>query len=135
VCARLRGDTGDIVIGWLTKIALLLAVAAIVVFNAVSIASARFDTATDANSAAAAASQAWVTSNNVQLAFQAAQAAIAQNNSHETILRQGFVIEPDGTVHLRMRRVAVTLLLQDLGPLARLADVTVSGTGRYLPGT
>jgi hypothetical protein len=120
-----RRDSGSIVLGWLTKVMLVLTIAGVVLFDGVSVGVARMSAQDDANTAAQAARDSWSSSHDVQVAYAAAVAAIS--NPNERVLTHGFTIAPDGTVHLWLRRSATTLVLYRIGPLKKYGVVKVEG--------
>lgn len=125
--ARASGDRGDIVLGWLTKLVVVLGVLGLIGFDAISLVQARFQAADHATTAASAAADAYKGSPDVQKAFDAAYATLGAN---ETIETKTFRIARDGTVTLRLHRTATTLLLQHIGPLKHFADAVETGEGR-----
>lgn len=118
-------DRGSIVIGWLTKVAALIAIVGVLLFDGISVGVARMNGADDASSAASAANFEWTQTHNVQEAYNAAVGSLS--HADETILTREFTIDPDGTVHLLLRRTATTLVMGKIGPLKRYTVVTVSG--------
>jgi hypothetical protein len=123
---ELSGDRGSIVIGWLTKVVLTLAVVALIAFDLISIVTARLGVTDDANSAAEAANAAWNDNKgNVQMAYNAA-AAYAESHG-ETCPVQYFHISSTGEVQLRLVGSATTFAVGHIGPLKKLA--TVHGNG------
>jgi hypothetical protein len=122
--AALR-ERGSIVIGWLGKIVVLLAVVGIGLFDGVSVGVAHMNGTDDANMAASAANYEWSQSHDVQDAYNAAVAAITSGN--ETVLTNGFSVDADGTVHLLLRRTAVTLVMSHIGALKKYTIITVHG--------
>jgi hypothetical protein len=120
-----RRDNGSIVIGWLTKLVVFIALAGVVLFDAVSVGTAHLGATDDANQAAFAASADYRTSHSVQSAFTAAVDSIT--NVNERVLRRGFVIDPDGTVHLLLERTAKTVVMHDIGPLRHFGVMVVAG--------
>lgn len=121
------GERGDIVLGWLTRVIVTLAVFAIVAFDVVAIITAKLGVSDDAQSAAEAANSAWVdTKGNVQAAYNAA-AAFAESHG-ETCPVKDFSVTSTGVVHLRLDGKATTLITGKLGPLKKLAQI--SGTGQ-----
>jgi hypothetical protein len=118
-------DSGSIVLGWLTKLMVLLLLIGVVLFDFVSVGVARMSAADDANTAASAASDEWEHSHNVQLAYNAAVNALS--NPAERILTRGFVVNPDGSVQLLLRRDSTTLVAYRIGPLKKYTIVTAHG--------
>ena len=122
------GARGDIVLGWLTRIILALAVASVVVFDGLSLAVAHFAAIDDANSAADSASEAWQSTHQLSAALQAAQDAAAQHG--ETVLPDSLSVDPDGTAHLRIAHEATTLVVHHIPMLRSWTTITASGSGR-----
>lgn len=121
-----RGDRGDIVVGWLTKVVLTLAVVALIAFDLISIVTARLGVTDDANSAAEAANAAWnETKGNVQSAYNAA-AAYAETHG-ETCPVETFHVSSAGEVHLRLNGRATTIAVAHIGPLKKLGIVRGDG--------
>ena len=122
-------DRGDVILSWLTRVVAVIAVVAVVGFDGLSIAVARVSAKDDANTAALAASTAWRTDKG-QLAptLLAAENSAAQHG--ETVLPNSLTADPDGTVHLKLERVATTLLVRHIGPVSSWATVITNGSGR-----
>ena len=123
----MKNDRGDIVLGWLTKLALVLGVLGIIGFDGIAVAQAHFQASDRATTAAAAAADEYRSSRDVQKAFDAAYATISSNDTIET---KTFQVAGDGTVTLRLHHVATTLLLHRIGPLKDWADAVETGEGR-----
>jgi hypothetical protein len=118
-------DTGSIVVGWLTKLVVALALVGVMAFDALSVGAAHVSASDDANQAAAAAQSDWLNSHDVQSAYNAAAESLT--NSSEQVLTRGFSIEPDGSVHLLLQRTATTLVLNRIGPLRKYTVFTTAG--------
>jgi hypothetical protein len=103
--ARLRAsgpsttsDRGDIVMGWLTKIVAVLAVAGIGLFDAISIGTTAVTLTDQGSYAARDASETWKSTQNLQQAYnQAVASAIAQNREN-VVDASTFRIDKDNTV-------------------------------------
>jgi hypothetical protein len=108
---RHADDRGDIILGWLTKLTVVLAIAGLGLFEAISIGSTMASVADDGAYAAQEASTTWNETKNLQQTYDAAVAAAATQNPQDKVLVKGFSVDPDGTVHLRIARDASTLLL------------------------
>lgn len=125
-------DAGDIVVSWLTKIVLIAAIVGVIGFDSISIGVSRIGVVDDADTAVQAASAAWQGSHhNITLAYQAAQEALP-NPQAEEVLVTDFAVEPDGTVHLTVRRTAQTLVLHRISRLQHLAVVQATESGKSL---
>jgi hypothetical protein len=120
-------ERGDVVLGWLTRVVVVLALVTLAIFDTIAIASARFSVTDDANSAAEAANYAWNQNNhNVQEAYNAAASYADQHK--ESIAPKSFTIAPSGEVHLVLHRQATTLVVGHIGPLKKLANTTGKGS-------
>lgn len=121
-------DRGDIVLGWLTKLVVVLSVLGVIGFDLISLASTRFQAEDHAQSAVRAAAGAYSGPATLQAAYDAAVAEVVEHG--DTIDPQTFSVLTDGTVTLTLRRAAPTLLVEKVAPLRGYADVrrTVSAT-------
>lgn len=130
-----RGDSGEIVSGWLLKVAAVLTVLGIVLFDAISIGVTFTSTEDAGNSAARAASEAWnENGKDIQKAYDAALAdANGDGGGGYAIDPKSFVVDPNGTVHLTIRRTASTIVVRRIGPIKDWADVSHRSEGTYLP--
>jgi hypothetical protein len=124
---RMHGDRGDIVLGWLTRLVAVLAVLGLIAFDGVAVAQAHFQAADRATTAAAAASDEYRVSHNVQQAYNAAVATVTGDDTIET---NTFRVATDGTVTLRLHHIATTLLLRHIGPLKDWAEAVETGEAR-----
>jgi hypothetical protein len=128
-----RDDRGAVRMATTFWLAAMIAVIGVVGFNAASIMSSRVSTENDAQTAAYAASQAWhTTPNNLDNAYQAAVTAVAGKG--EKVLTKGFVVDPDGTVHLVLRSQAKSILLTHIGSLRHLTVTIEHGDANSLTG-
>jgi hypothetical protein len=120
-----RRDSGSIVIGWLTKLVVAIAVVGVALFDSISIGAARLGATDDASAAAEAAGASYRTSHDVQAAYQAALETLP--SSSESLPPQQFVVQSDSTVDLVLRRTTNTLLARRIGPLKKYVVVVVHG--------
>jgi Flp pilus assembly protein TadG len=118
-------DSGAIVLGWLTKLAVFLGICGLIGFDAISLVHTRLNAANAATTAANAAAESFKTSKSVQIAYNAALAT----SPDATIDTSSFKIATDGTVTLRLHLHATTLLVRYIGPLKHLEDAAEVGTG------
>jgi hypothetical protein len=123
-------DRGGIVIGWLTKIALVFAVAGFVLFDAISVASTTANVADQGSTAAMDASATWDETHDVQATYNSAVASATTQDPGNSVSAKGFTIDPDGTVHLRISREARTLILFRWDKTRSWAEVTRTARGR-----
>jgi hypothetical protein len=123
---RVHGDRGDIVLGWLTKLVVALALLGLVAFDGISLVQARFQAADRATTAANAAADSYKASKNVQLAYNA---AVATLNTGDTIETKTFSIASTGVVTLRLHHKATTIIVGRIGPLKHWIDAVETGEG------
>ncbi|MDT7548753.1 MAG: hypothetical protein QOE84_1147 [Actinomycetota bacterium] len=124
---RVSGDRGDVVLGWLSKLVVVLGLLGLVAFDGISLAQARFQAADHATTAASAAADDYKANHNLQKAYNAAFATVSGNDTIET---KTFQVATDGTVTLRLHHEATTLVLNHIGPLKHWADAVETGEGR-----
>lgn len=125
-------DAGGIVLGWLVKVVLVLTIAGGCLFDGVSVALAHLRATDDAAQAATAASEAWQRSGSTDLQGAYDTASRLAASKDEQVPTTTFHIDPDATVHLRLRGTAATLLLHRLPRMDGLTRVEVDGSGRAM---
>lgn len=125
-----RCDRGDIVLGWITRIVVVFAVAGVALFDAISVGTTYVNVSDQAANAAREASETWDSTKSPQKAYESAVAAATKSDDGNAVDPKSFRIDPDGRVHLRVRRTATTLVLYRVGPLRHWADVEGDGSGR-----
>lgn len=118
-------DRGSIVIGWMTKLVVVLAVLGVMLFDAVSVTVARVSAEDDASQAAEVAGFEWRSSHDVQRAYDAAVQSLPSDS--ERIPPKSFVIDSAGTVRLAVKRTTQTMVAHHIGPLQRFDVVTAHG--------
>lgn len=110
---QLRDDRGALRLVTITRLLVILAIVGILGYDTFAVMSCHVSTENDAQNAAYAASEAWHNNNqNIELAYEAARAAIT--NPNETVLTSNFTVDPDGTVHLIVQRTAKTIVFGHL---------------------
>jgi hypothetical protein len=124
------GDRGGIVIGWLTKLTVALALVGVVLFDAISVGSTRATVADDGSYAAHQAADTWADTKDIQQAYASASAAAAEANPANVVSTKGFTVDPDGTVHLVISRTAHTMILFRWDRTAKWAVVRTTAEGR-----
>jgi hypothetical protein len=105
----MHGDRGDVILGWFTKVTVVLAVFGVLMFDAVSVGVAKMNANDIAGDAAAAAADSWGESHDARAAYLAAERDAATHDA--TVDRKAFHIDADGTVHVTLSRDATTVLL------------------------
>lgn len=125
-------DSGSIVIGWLTRLAAVVALFGLLAFDGIALVKTSFTAADHATSAARTAADTFRSTKSAQAAYDAAAAQVAADG--ETIDPKSFTVNTaDGTVKLEVRAEAVTLWVHHLGPLKKYRFVTQTGEARPSP--
>lgn len=128
---RASRDQGDIVLGWLTRLAVVLSLFGLLAFDGIAIAVARLTAADHATTAAVAAADSFHSTSSVQSAYDAALGSVVADG--DTIETASFQVSPDGAVRLTLHHAATTLLMDRIGYLRPYVDSRAEGKGR--PGT
>lgn len=123
-------DRGDIVLGWLTKIAVVLGVAGLGLFDAISIGTTSINLSDQGSYAAREASEVWQSTGSVQEAYDAAVATATEQNPLNVVDATSFRVDADNTVHLRVGREATTIVLYHWGRTAEWAQIEREAQGR-----
>jgi hypothetical protein len=123
-------DRGDIVLGWLTRLTVVMAVLGVALFDAISVGTTSASVADQGTTAALAASATWDETKDIQAAFDSAVASATEQNPENELDPKGFSIDADGTVHLTVSRDAKTLVLYRWGRSAKWAHVSQDAKGR-----
>ena len=105
------GERGDIVLSWLSKLVVVLGLAGIVFFDAISVGVTATTLTDQGNIAARESSEVWRSTKSVQKAYEAAVTTSLESNPLNTIDTESFRIDEDNTVHLTISREATTLVL------------------------
>jgi hypothetical protein len=116
--------------GWLTKIVVVLGVAGLVLFDAISVGTTAVNLTDQGQHAAREASDVWQVTGSVQKAYDAAVASAVDQNPANVVDPASFRIDPDNTVHLKVGRTATTILLHHWDKTAPWADLEREGKGR-----
>jgi hypothetical protein len=124
----LEGDRGDIILGWLVKLVVVLGLVGLAGFDVLSVATNRISLSDDGTTAAMAASDVYGSSHSSRAAYAAADRSA--KDAGATLETRGFQILPDGTVFLTLHRTAHTLIIKRVGPLQRFALGTVAARAR-----
>ena len=125
-------DSGSIVLGWLTRLTLVVALFGLLAFDGIALVKTSFTAADHATGAAKAAADTYRSTKNAQAAYDAAVATV--DPASEGIDPKTFSVNPaDGRVTLEVKSEAVTLWMQYLGPLKKYRVLTQTGTGAPTP--
>jgi hypothetical protein len=114
---RLQGERGDVVLGWLTRVIVLLVGFGIIGFDAIAIGTGHFIAEDHAQQAARQAARTYEESKDLQTAYVAALDEVAA--SGDTIEPTAFTISPEGAVTLTLDHESMTLLAGDIGFLTQ----------------
>lgn len=125
---QVSGERGDIVLGWLTRLTVVLAVLGVLGFDAVAVGVGRLNAEDRAQAAARAAVRTLGETSDVQRAYEAALAEI--DPLTDTIAPTSFLPATDGAVTLTVTRTSPTLVVEKVGPLRSWATSSATVTGR-----
>ncbi len=119
------------VLGWLTKLVVVVTVLGVLALDGFAWASARVGAEDSAEQAGRAAVSSWEQTKNLQSAYDAALAEVV--DSGDTIDAKGFTAAPDGAVTLTLHREVSTLVLHRVPPLRHLTQLTATVATRPAP--
>ena len=124
-------DRGDIVLGWLTKVAVVMALLGVVGFDLVSMGAGRLRAEDDAQSAVRAAVTSFKADKDLQTAYEAALAHVTEEGAvGSTIAPESFSVTPDGAVTLTLQHTAPTLVVEKVPQVRSWATASATVTGR-----
>ena len=129
---RLHSDDGGVVIGWLTRVVVTFAIIGVVLFDAISIGTTSTSIADQGSTAAQEASGVWNNTHDIQQAYDAAVASAGAADARNEVSTTRFTVDPDGTVHLVIKRTAPTLVVQRWSRTAGWARVHSSAEGKSI---
>lgn len=124
----MRNDRGGVIVGYFTKITLVLVVFSVLCFDAVSVGAARVGVEDTARSAASEGAEAYAQTKSVAAAYKAAVDAAEERGG--TVVKKSFAVDADGTVTLRVEKEATTLLLYRSKKTSKWAQVGASSRRR-----
>jgi hypothetical protein len=125
-------DRGDIVMGWLTKLVVVLAVVAVIGFDGVQIGLSTVQLQDQANDAATAARDSYAQRHDVSAALLAAQNSAKGANSQDVVVPGGFSVARDGSVAVTLTRRIHTAVAHYL-PVDAFKTATSGGSAPALP--
>lgn len=128
-----RNDRGDIVMGWLTRLAVALAVVAVLGFDVVQVGLANVQLQDQANDAAAAARDAYAGHHDINDALTAAQSSARGENADDVLVPGSLVVAHDGSVTLKLTRPIHTVVAHYL-PVDAFKVVTTGGSATATVG-
>ncbi|HEV2888857.1 MAG TPA: hypothetical protein VGX28_00615 [Frankiaceae bacterium] len=122
-------ERGSIIVGWLTKVAVVLTLVGIVGFDLVSVATTKVSASDDAQLAARAGAETYAdTHGDVQEAYAAALRHAERHGG--SIDPADFVVDPDGTVRVTVVKTATTLVFYRAGATKRWAHVVAKASAK-----
>jgi hypothetical protein len=129
VTGKSRRPTRDgvMVFGWLTRLTLALVVFAIFAFDGISIITAKVGAGDEAQSVALAAAEAYQSAHSGSAVLAAAKSALSEG---DTLVPKSIKVASDGTVTLKIRRTAKSIVLHLWSTSARWDVVTATGSAR-----
>lgn len=129
---RRHDDTGGVIAGWLVKLAVVMALLGVALFDGVALGVARLGVSDDATSAAVAAADDYSVRHDQQSAYDAAVTSATGANGANRVETTTFRVLPDGSVHLVVDRVVSTLVVKRIHRIAGWARVSRTGDGRHV---
>lgn len=122
-------DRGDVLMSWLMKLTVVMAVAGIAIFESVSIGVTATQVIDQGTYAAHQASETWQSTKSMQQSYDTAVKVAVDANPDNVIDTSTFLVDEDGTVHLTISRRASTIVLYRWGRTAdwALIERDVSG--------
>jgi hypothetical protein len=120
-------EEDPVVIGWLTRVTIVLAVLGVLVFDGSALLVGRVSVADHADTAAQAAADSW----RAQHSEPAALAAAEQSAGNDEVVPDSLRIASDGATTLRLHRTVSTMVVRHLPQrLRQVASVTEPGDAR-----
>jgi hypothetical protein len=113
-----------IVLGWLTKVTVGLAVAGALFFDTFSLMATQLGAQDQASTAAESAAWNWKQTGDIQYTYN--EAAKTLESTTAEIDTTSFRIEPDGTAVVTVRREAPTFLLKHIPPLRKFINASAT---------
>jgi hypothetical protein len=124
-------DHGTIVLGWLTKLTVGLAVAGALFFDTFSLMATQLGAQDQAVTASATAARAWQDTGDIQATYDRASATIDPGTTAEIDVNT-FRIDPDGTAVVTITRTAPTFVLKHVPPLRKFIEATATADSKPL---
>jgi hypothetical protein len=125
---RHAGERGDLVLSWLLKLSATLGLIGLLLFDCVSVVVAKVGVQDDAALAAREASDAADRGADVQGAYDAAVAALADQSSPSVIDTATFTLGADDSATVTATRTASTFLFAHLGLLDTWVEASATAT-------
>lgn len=125
----MRDERGSIIVGWLSKVALALVLFGIVGFDVVSVGVAKVSASDNAQNAAREGVEAYVASRGDINRAYAASLRYAEEHGG-TIDPEDFLVHPDGTITVKVRKTATTLLFFRTGATKKWTEIKGEGSAK-----
>lgn len=122
----MRNDRGGVIVGYFTKVALVLSVFSLLCFDAVSVGTARIGIEDTAKSAAREAAEVYDETRSAAHALRAAANYAEEHGA--TVDEKSFSVADDGTATVRVTKEATTLLVFRVKKTARWANVSATAS-------
>ena len=113
------------VINWLTKLVVVLAILGVLGFDGIAVGVGHFDASDDATSAAQAAATSWRQGHDYATAEKA---AVDSLSSSDVFVPKSLVIAPDGTARIQVVRKVTTLVFQVIPGVKNWTKQTVTAS-------
>ena len=124
---RTPDDSGTIVLGWLTKLAVTLGLLGFLAYDGVALVTATFSVADRANTYANDAASDYRTTKDINKTYE--QVAAEAMSNDDTVDLRSFSIDTDGTAHVTARHTATTLWMDRVGFMKKWTHVSGKGEG------
>lgn len=122
-------ERGSIIVGWLTKVAVVLTLVGVIGFDLISVATTKVGAADDAQQAARMGAEAYAdTRGDVQEAYAAALEHAEKHGG--SIDPADFVVQQDGTVRVKVVKTATTLVFYRSGATKKWAHVVAEASAK-----
>lgn len=128
-----RGERGDIVMGWLTRLVVGLALVGVIGFDGVQVGLANVQLQDQANDAAVAARDAYMARHDESQALAAATSSAHEANGDNVIVPGTLQVAADGTISLRLTRQIHTVVAHYL-PVDSFKTVSSTGSAEATTG-
>ena len=120
-------DAGAIVLGWLTKLVLSLAVVGVLSYDGISLVTANVSASDRANTLASEGADDVKNMRDINKAYDAISAEALAGG--DTIAPKDFRVDSNGHVTLVLHREARSLWMRHVGALRKYLDVKATGEG------
>ena len=128
--AQVTSDQGGVIVSWLLKVAIVLAVGAVVIFDAISLGYSHTAVLDDARAVARSASHSVLAQENDTQIVRTAQQT-ADERGVELVV-ENMTLDENGAVTVTVRRTAPTLLMHRIPPLREFLVTTASSSSSPL---